>query len=60
MIVEQLEELGEVGERAGEAIDFVDDDDVDAPRGDIVQQPFQGRALHAAAGEAPIIVAVAA
>ena len=29
MLVEQLDELREIGERAGQAIDLVDDDDVD-------------------------------
>ena len=29
MFVEQLDELGEVSERPGQAIDFVDYDDVD-------------------------------
>ena len=29
MRVEELDQLGEVGERAGEAVHLVDDDDVD-------------------------------
>ncbi len=31
MSVEELDELGEVGKRTGQAVDLVDDDDVDAP-----------------------------
>ena len=32
VLVEQLDELGEVGQRAGQAIDLVDDNDVDLSR----------------------------
>ena len=30
MLVEELDQLGEVGERPGQPVDLVDDDDVDA------------------------------
>jgi hypothetical protein len=39
--VEDLHHLGEVGERAGEPVDLVDDHDVDQPRLDILQQALQ-------------------
>jgi hypothetical protein len=37
MRIEQLDELGDVGERAGETIDLADDNDVDALR--LTQEP---------------------
>ena len=54
--VEQLDELGEVGQRAGQPVDLVDDDDIDLSGADIVQQPLQRRAVGVAAGEAAIVV----
>ena len=60
MLVEQLDQLGEVGERAGQPVDLVDDDDVDPPGPDVGQEPLQGRPLQRAAGEAAIVVAVRA
>ena len=58
MLVEQLDQLGEVGERAGQAIDLIDDDDVDLAGPDLVQQSLQGRAVERGAGEPAIVVAV--
>ena len=57
--VEQFDQLGEVGERAGQPIDLVDDDDVDPSRRDVVEQLLQGRPLHRPAGKAAVVVAVA-
>ena len=51
MRIEDLDDLGEVGERAGQPVDLVDHDDVDLARLDIGQQPLQSRALHGAAGD---------
>ena len=45
MLVEQLHQLGEVGQRAGQPVDLVDDDDVDLPGSHLVQQVLQGRAV---------------
>ena len=59
MLVEQLDELGEVGKRAGEPVDLVDDDDVDPVGPDLVQQALQGRAIERSAGEAAVIEPVA-
>ena len=42
MLVEDLHELGEVGERARQAVDLVDDDDVDLPRPNLLQQRLAG------------------
>ena len=56
VLVEQLDELGEVGQRAGQAVDLVDDDDVDLAGPHIVQQPLQGWPVGVAAREAAIVV----
>ena len=45
MLIEQLDQLGEVGERAGEAIDLVDHHGVDLAGPDIGQEFLQGRAV---------------
>ena len=58
MRVEQLDELGEVGERSGEAIDLIDDDDVDPFGLHLQQELLQGRALHRPAGEAAVVVTI--
>jgi hypothetical protein len=44
-LIEQLDQLGEVGERAGEAIDLVDHHGVDIAGPDIGQEILQGRAV---------------
>ena len=56
MGVEQLDQLGEVRERAGEPVDLVDDDNIDPAVPDVRQQPLQGGALGRAAGIAAVIV----
>ena len=56
--VEHLDQLGEVHERAAEAVDLVDDDDVDPAGLDVGEQPLQRRALQRAAREAAIVVVV--
>ena len=37
MLVEQLHQLGEVGQRPGQPVDFVDDDHVHRPRPDVAE-----------------------
>ena len=56
MGVEQLDQLGEIRERAGQAVDLVDDDNIDPAVPDVGQQPLQGGALGRTAGIAAIIV----
>ena len=56
MGIEQLDQLGEVGQRAGQPVDLVDDDDVDLAGPDILQQPLQGRPVGRSAGEAAIVI----
>ena len=43
--VEDFHEFGEIGERARQAVDFVDDDDGDFSGADLLQQHLQGRPL---------------
>src|SRR6202043_1380455 len=54
--VEDLDELGKIGERAGQPVDLIDDDHIDLACLDIGDQPFQGRPLHRAAGKPAIII----
>ena len=54
--VEHLDDLGEVGERAGQPVDLVDDDQVDLAGADIGEQLPQGRAFEGAAGDAAIVI----
>jgi hypothetical protein len=56
MGVEQLDQLGEVRERAGQPVDLVDHDDIDPAVPDVGQQPLQGGALGGAAGIATVVV----
>ena len=58
MPVEHLDELGEVAECARQAIDLVDDDQVDRSTINGCEQLLQCRALQGAAGVAAIVVAV--
>ena len=57
MGIEQLDQLGEVGQRPGQAVDLVDDDDIDLPGSDVVQQPLQGGTVGGSAGVPAIVVA---
>jgi transposase-like protein len=45
MPVEQFDQLGEVRERAGQAVDLVDHDNIDPAIPDVRQQPLQGGTL---------------
>ena len=57
--VEELDQFGEVGERTGQAVDLVDDDDVELIQPNGVEKPLQSRTLETAAGEAAIVVVIA-
>ena len=52
--VEELDQLGEVGQRSGQAVDLVDDDDIETTLPDRLQKPLESRAAEAGAGEAAI------
>ena len=58
MGLERLDQLGEVGERAGQPIDLIDDDHVDPSRLHIDEQLLQSRPIHRAAGEAAVVVTI--
>ena len=59
MTVEQFDELGKVSERARQAIDLVDDYDVDLSRLNVSQQTLESWSIGRTAGEAAVIVAIA-
>src|SRR5271166_5258493 len=59
MLVKEFNQLGEVGERPCQPVDFVDDEDVDFFGPDLVQQSLQGWALERGAGKAAIVEFVA-
>ena len=40
MRVEELDQLGEVGERARQAVDLVDDDHVDPVSANVIKEPL--------------------
>jgi hypothetical protein len=54
--IEDLDDLGKIGERAGQPVDLVDNDDVDPPRREVSQQPLQSRPIHPRAGEPAVII----
>src|SRR5271157_333937 len=56
MSVEQFDQLGEVGERARQPVDLVDDDHVDPVSANVVEQSRERRPLHRAAGIAAVVV----
>src|SRR5215470_17671397 len=58
MLVEQLDQLGEVGKRASEPVDLVDNDRGNLSGPDVSQQRLQGRAVERGAGEGAIVVPV--
>ena len=53
MMVEQLDQLGEIGERAGEPVDLVDHHDGDLAGPDISQKLLQGGRSREAPEKAP-------
>ena len=58
MLFQQLYHPGEVDQRAAQAVDLVDDDAIHPPGSDVRNEAFEGRAVHIAAGEAAVVVAV--
>ena len=57
--VEHVDDLGEVGQRARQPVDLVDDDDLHLAGLDVGEQPLERRPLHGAAGEAAVVIEVA-
>src|SRR5690606_20263081 len=58
LLLEAREQLREVEERAAEAVDLVDDHDVDLARVDVGEQALERGALDVRAGEAAVVVAL--
>src|SRR5271166_631004 len=58
MRIEQLDQLGEVGERPRQPVDLVDDDHVDPPRPNVIEQLLERRPVHRPARKAAVVVAV--
>jgi len=56
MLVEQLYQLGEIRQRPGQAVDLVDNDDVDLAVADIAQQSLQRRTVQRGARQAAIVI----
>ena len=57
MGVKQLDQLGEVRQRPRQTIDLVDDDDVDLPGANVVQQLLKVGAMGGPAGVSSIVIA---
>src|SRR5271157_3619426 len=55
MLVEQFDQLCEVGKRPGETVDLIHDDDVDLPGANLVEQRLKGRAVQRGAGQPAVI-----
>src|ERR1700747_3070171 len=58
LCIEELDQPGKIGERPGQPVDLVDNDDVDPARPDIGEQALQRWPLHVAAREPAIVIAV--
>ena len=56
--VEDVDDLGEIGERPGQPVDLVDNDDLNLAGLDVLQKPLEGRPLHRPAGQAAVVVHV--
>src|SRR6266850_4470737 len=57
MGIEQLNQLGEVRQRPRQAIDLIDNDDVDLPGADVLQQSLQIGTVGRPTGVSPIVIA---
>ena len=57
--VEHFDQFGEVGQRAAEAVDLVDNDNVDEPVLNIRHQLLQARAVQCPAGNAAVVILIA-
>ena len=57
MGIEELDQLGEVGQRPRQPVYLVDDDDVDLAGADVVQQPLEVGSVSRPTRIAAVIVA---
>ena len=56
MGIEQFDQLGEIGQGACQAINFIDDNDIDPASSNVIEELLQGRAVGGSAGEAAIVI----
>ena len=56
MGIEQFDQLGEISQGARQAIDLVDDNDIDPVGSNVIEQPLEGRAVGGSAREAAIVI----
>jgi hypothetical protein len=56
LCIEGFHDLGEVEQRTGQPIDFVDHDNVDVAGDNVAKKVLQGRAVHGPAREAAIVI----
>ena len=56
MGIEGLDQFGKVGQRAGQAVDLVDHDNVDRPGTDVGQHLLQGRPVHRCPRQSTVVV----
>ena len=56
MGIEQLDQLGKIRQRPRQAVDLVDDDDVNLAGADIIQQSLKVGAVGGPAGVSPIVI----
>jgi hypothetical protein len=54
--VQNLRQLREVSQRPGEAVDLVDDDDIDLALSHVLHEFLQRRTLQVASGESTIVI----
>ena len=56
MGIEQFDQLGEIGQGARQAIDFIDDNHIDPVGSNVSEELLQGRAVGGSAREAAIVI----
>jgi hypothetical protein len=59
VLVENFNDLGEIGQRPGQPIHFVDDHHIDPTRIYILQKPPEGRPFHCTTRKATVVVCLA-
>ena len=56
MGIEQFDQLGEIGQGARQAIDFVDNNDIDPVGSNVIEELLQGRAVGGSARETAVVI----
>jgi hypothetical protein len=54
--VKDLDNLGKIGERAGQAVDLIDHHDIDPPGREVGEQLLQSGPSHRGAGEPAVVI----